>query len=128
MKQKFSIVEGSTDEKMYQIMVENDPTSGLQPRTEQVGMYFWNRIWLIRPCTIDEMEKIVEVVKCLENETWSVYRFFITPMNKKQVQELLEDLLQENGHSNPLYVGTDDKGEKYRAALCESIRFIKGVA
>ena len=46
-------------------------------------------------------------------------------MNNKEIQSLLEELLQEEGYGNPLYIGTDDKGEKYRAALSEAIKQIE---
>jgi len=71
MKQKFSVAEDTTGDKVHKIMVENCPTSGLQ-RTEQIGMYFWNRIWLMRPCTLSEIEHIVKVVKDLEDQLWGV--------------------------------------------------------
>lgn len=60
-KQEFCMTDAPDNVRL--IMVENHPTSGYLLRNEQVGVYFWNRIHLTRPCTVSELEEVVRVAK-----------------------------------------------------------------
>jgi hypothetical protein len=42
-------------------------------------------------------------------------------MNIKEIVKYLDMLVKEDDYGNPLYIGTDDLGEKYRQALQEAI-------
>lgn len=46
-------------------------------------------------------------------------------MDKCEVKIVLEKLLQEVGYGNPLYMSTDDMGDKYKEALRLAIEWLE---